>query len=98
MELSATTRKLLLKLFYAAGSVDKTFFACICGVGICGHIARNHIVIYAVNVFNLLALHSGAREKTGARRYVHKTDWMEVGMDILFHSGFAPKLINPASP
>ena len=42
-------------------------------------------------------------ENAAAKKYKiyvseNKTDWMEVGMDILFHSGFAPKLINPASP
>lgn len=85
--LLSDARELLLELFHAASRVDETLFASVGGVRICRNVAGNHKAFYAVDSFNLLALHCRTRYKACARRNVYKANGMDIRMDFIFHIG-----------
>jgi hypothetical protein len=81
----ALAGKLGLKLFYPTCSINKAFFTCKSGVRIHSDIAHQDVVIHTINVFSLLGTGGGYGVELFTSGYVHKGNWVQNWMNVLFH-------------
>ena len=85
-------RKFVLEFLYPSGSVNKALLSSECRVRVHSDVTHQNMVIHTINVFSFLGTGGGYGVELFTSGYVHKGNWVQDWMNVLFHLKLKKKI------